>query len=76
MFLLCLRAGMAELADAADLKSAGPKGLWGFESPSRHQSFNNFSSAARQAQEAGVGHHVLNHGFSACPEPRAYRVHP
>ena len=30
-------AGMAELADAADLKSAGPKGLWGFESPSRHQ---------------------------------------
>src|ERR1044071_3459232 len=28
---------MAELADAADLKSAGPKGLWGFESPSRHQ---------------------------------------
>lgn len=31
------RAGMAKLADAADLKSAGPKGLWGFESPSRHQ---------------------------------------
>jgi hypothetical protein len=27
---------MAELADAADLKSADPKGLWGFESPSRH----------------------------------------
>ena len=24
------------LADAADLKSADPKGLWGFESPSRH----------------------------------------
>src|SRR5882672_4402611 len=31
------RAGMTELADVADLKSAGPKGLWGFESPSRHQ---------------------------------------
>ncbi len=31
------RAGMAKLADAADLKSADPKGLWGFESPSRHQ---------------------------------------
>jgi hypothetical protein len=31
-------AGMAKLADAADLKSAGPKGLWGFDSPSRHQS--------------------------------------
>ena len=30
------QAGMAELADAADLKSADPKGLWGFESPSRH----------------------------------------
>ena len=30
---------MAKLADAADLKSAGPKGLWGFDSPSRHQSF-------------------------------------
>jgi uncharacterized protein DUF4395 len=29
---------MAKLADAADLKSAGPKGLWGFKSPSRHQS--------------------------------------
>jgi hypothetical protein len=29
---------MAKLADAADLKSAGPKGLWGFDSPSRHQS--------------------------------------
>ena len=30
-------AGMAKLADAADLKSADPKGLWGFKSPSRHQ---------------------------------------
>jgi hypothetical protein len=28
---------MAKLADAADLKSAGPKGLWGFKSPSGHQ---------------------------------------
>ena len=25
------------MADAADLKSADPKGLWGFKSPSRHQ---------------------------------------
>ena len=31
------RAGMAELADAADLKSAALKRAWGFESPSRHQ---------------------------------------
>src|SRR5207244_11546604 len=29
---------MAELADAADLKSAALKRAWGFESPSRHQS--------------------------------------
>ena len=28
---------MAKSADAADLKSADPKGLWGFKSPSRHQ---------------------------------------
>src|SRR5258708_422334 len=28
---------MAKLADAADIKSAGPQGLWGFKSPSRHQ---------------------------------------
>jgi len=35
--LLVPVAGMAKLADAADLKSAGPKGLWGFDSPSRHQ---------------------------------------
>jgi hypothetical protein len=27
---------MAKLADAADLKSAGAKALWGFDSPSRH----------------------------------------
>ena len=27
---------MAKLADAADLKSAGPQGLWGFKSPSGH----------------------------------------
>jgi hypothetical protein len=26
-----------KLADAADLKSAGAKALWGFDSPSRHQ---------------------------------------
>ena len=31
---------MAKLADAADLKSADPKGLWGFKSPSRHHGDN------------------------------------
>ena len=35
---------MAELADAADLKSAALKGAWGFESPSRHQSNQCVSS--------------------------------
>ena len=30
---------MAKLADAADLKSAGAKALWGFDSPSRHQNW-------------------------------------
>src|SRR5437016_11720673 len=34
---LSIEAGMAELADAADLKSAALKRSWGFESPSRHQ---------------------------------------
>ena len=30
-------AGMAELADAADSKSADSEESWGFNSPSRHQ---------------------------------------
>jgi hypothetical protein len=30
-------ARMAKSADAADLKSAGPKGLWEFKSPSGHE---------------------------------------
>jgi hypothetical protein len=40
MFLCCAgtkgRARMAKSADAADLKSADPRGLWGFKSPSGH----------------------------------------
>src|SRR5438309_2111374 len=39
-------AGMAKLADAADLKSAGPQGLWGFKSPSRHQQSANLQDPA------------------------------
>ncbi len=35
--LMPLLAGMAKLADAADLKSADSNELWGFKSPSRHQ---------------------------------------
>ena len=34
------QARMAKSADAADLKSAGPKGLWGFKSPSGHHRIN------------------------------------
>ena len=38
MFLLLYScAGMAELADAADSKSAEVHPSWGFNSPSRHQ---------------------------------------
>ena len=32
---------MAKLADAADLKSAGPYRPWGFKSPSGHHSNGN-----------------------------------
>ena len=35
--LLITRAGMAELADAADSKSAEVHPSWGFDPPSRHQ---------------------------------------
>ena len=37
------QAGMAELADAADSKSAEVHPSWGFDSPSRHQPPNNQS---------------------------------
>jgi hypothetical protein len=53
---------MAKLADAADLKSAGPKGLWGFDSPSRHQyaalatgAGDTPASAIRQPYEGSIG---------------------
>src|SRR5450759_1755451 len=42
---------MAELADAADSKSAGAKASWGFDSPSRHQ-LNQKSKYDRQKAEA------------------------
>src|SRR5712691_1341085 len=48
--LLVSRAGMAKLADAADLKSAGPKGLWGFDSPSRHHGAYKKPPATRLPQ--------------------------
>ena len=64
---------MAELADAADLKSAGPKGLWGFESPSRHHSLDRERNQAPSARLSrnGVGgvrnpHLLLHFSASAC----------
>ena len=39
LFVPLSSAGMAELADAADSKSAEVHPSWGFNSPSRHQTF-------------------------------------
>ncbi len=45
---------MAKSADAADLKSADSKGLWGFKSPSRHHQRwsvgNSFQSRSFKSQ--------------------------
>ena len=56
---------MAKLADAADLKSADQKWLWGFKSPSRHHNpFKNglirFLESARSARL------LLAIAFSCC----------
>ena len=57
---------MAKLADAADLKSAGPKGLWGFKSPSRHQGHTllhfvqDFASRLRRRENGSTS---LRSGF-------------
>ena len=45
---------MAKLADAADLKSAGAKALWGFDSPSRHQ-VRRSKSLAKNARDFACG---------------------
>ncbi len=37
VLLICMRAGVAELADAADSKSAAGHPAWGFNSPLQHQ---------------------------------------
>jgi hypothetical protein len=46
---------MAKSADAADLKSADPQGLWGFKSPSGHQVCRSFDSLwwVESAAESG-----------------------
>jgi hypothetical protein len=47
---------MAKLADAADLKSAGAKALWGFDSPSRHQIISRiYAGLAHQFGLASFG---------------------
>jgi hypothetical protein len=43
-----LLAGMAELADAADSKSAEVHPSWGFNSPSRHHSFTPLINEIRE----------------------------
>ena len=47
-------ARMAKLADAADLKSAGPKGLWGFKSPSGHHA-NSISQHVSNSSGLAAG---------------------
>ena len=54
LYLTFKKAGMAKLADAADLKSAGPKGLWGFDSPSRHHRY--FETALLRDMGTAVAH--------------------
>src|SRR5438270_2452191 len=64
------KAGMAKLADAADLKSAGPKGLWGFDSPSRHQGFQ-CSCGLKNALSA-KNQRFTHAQFSGCAQFCAY----
>src|SRR5215813_12476557 len=49
-----LPAGMAELADAADSKSAEVHPSWGFNSPSRHQFFE-FCYTSRHENSCAEG---------------------
>ncbi len=59
---------MAELADAADLKSADPKGLWGFESPSRHHSFLSLRpQPPTNLQKVGGAHALAAAGSARNP---------
>src|SRR5512132_289969 len=46
-------AGVAELGDAADLKSAGPLGSWGFDSPPRHQQCGELQRGRRSRERPG-----------------------
>jgi hypothetical protein len=68
-------ARMAKSADAADLKSAGPQGLWGFKSPSGHHKIkklyaNCLSKFERQnrlvAVLVAVGLYVCHRGAVLC----------
>jgi hypothetical protein len=56
---------MAKLADTADLKSAGPKGLWGFDSPSRHQR-NSFRGRRRSVSAGAADQAVLKRVRPGC----------
>ena|SRR5579862_2118320 len=52
-------ARMAKSADAADLKSAGPQGLWGFKSPSGHHESVRVIAASVFSQKA-----LMQKGFA------------
>jgi hypothetical protein len=45
---------MAKSADAADLKSAGPKGLWEFKSPSGHHRIRDIGTHPLVLYERGA----------------------
>jgi hypothetical protein len=52
---------MAKSADAADLKSADPQGLWGFKSPSGHHQMRKLNGTQYRH---GLLPEPLNHGGS------------
>ena len=50
---------MAESVDARDLKSLGPKGLWGFKSPCPHHQASGRQQLSERGAEVSLGHAAL-----------------
>ena len=73
-----IQAGMAKLADAADLKSAGAKALWGFDSPSRHQDLvlRSIRGAFPGGRKSPESRRVASaqYGYSALSDARFYSL--
>ena len=57
--LRCSGGGMAESVDARDLKSLGPKGLWGFKSPCPHHLSSRRQQLSQLGAEISLGHAAL-----------------